>query len=369
MADIDEVECVVIGAGIVGLACAAAIAKSGHEVLVLEAENAIGMHSSSRNSEVIHAGLYYEPGSLKAELCRRGKEQLYRYADERGIPHRRTGKLIVASSEEQIARLEEIKVNAAANGVNDLELISGSAARELEPAISCAAALLSPSTGIVDTHALMLALEGDLEAHGGMVVLQTPVIGAAIDTAGIDIEIGGGEPTKLRARHLINSAGLKAPDVARSIRGLDATAIPNAHFAIGHYYRLSGQSPCQRLIYPLPEPGGLGIHLTIDLGGQAKFGPDLRWIDRIDYAFDDSRFERFLAAIREYLPDIAADRLAPDYTGIRPKIAGPGAPATDFRIDVGASQNDTSVINLFGIESPGLTASLAIADHVVGLLT
>ncbi|MGP1281362.1 MAG: NAD(P)/FAD-dependent oxidoreductase, partial [Parasphingopyxis sp.] len=339
------------------------------EVLVLEAENAIGMHSSSRNSEVIHAGIYYEPGSLKAELCRRGKEQLYRYAAERGIPHHRTGKLVVASSSDQVFRLEEIKANAVANGIHDLELISGSAVRELEPAISCTAALLSPSTGIIDTHAFMLALEGDLEAHGGMVVLQTPVIGATIGAAGIEVEIGGAEPTKLRAHHLVNCGGLKAPQVARSIRGLEATSIPTAYFAIGHYYRLSGQSPCQRLIYPLPEPGGLGIHLTVDLGGQAKFGPDLRWIDWIDYAFDDSRFENFLAAIREYLPDIAADRLAPDYTGIRPKIVGPGAPAADFRIDVEVPNPGASVINLFGIESPGLTASLAVADHVAGLLT
>lgn len=364
----ENVECIVVGAGVVGLACAAAIARSGREVLVLEAENAIGTHTSSRNSEVIHAGIYYEPGSLKAEFCRRGKQQLYAYAKDRGIPLRNTGKLIVACSQEQVVKLEAIRRNAIANDVMDLELLTQAETHRLEPAVACHSALLSPSTGIIDSHAYMLALAGELEAHGGMIALQTPVSGCAVSDSGIFVETGGKDPTRLRARHLINCAGLMAPAVARSIRGLKENSVPQAHYAIGHYYRLGGRSPCQRPVYPLPEPGGLGIHLTVDLGGQAKFGPDVRWIDKIDYSFDDSRFADFVSAIRTYLPELPVDRLAPDYTGIRPKIVGAGQPAADFRIDEAQVHGGRGVVNLFGIESPGLTASLAIADYVADLV-
>lgn len=364
----DQVECVVVGGGVVGLACAAAIARSGREVLVLEAENAIGTHTSSRNSEVIHAGIYYEPGSLKAELCRRGKQMLYAFAKDRGIPFRNTGKLIVASSPEQIAKLEAIRRNAIANHVTDLEMLTKPEANRLEPVVVCEAALISPSTGIIDSHALMLALLGELETHGGAIALQTAVLNCAIDEAGIIVTTGGEDAMRLRTKHLVNCAGLMAPAVARSIKGLKGSSIPREHYAIGHYYRLSGRSPCQRLVYPLPEAGGLGIHLTVDLGGQAKFGPDVRWIDDIDYSFDNSRFEEFVTAIRAYLPELCAEQLAPDYTGIRPKIAGAGQPSADFRIDGEEIHGGPGVVNLFGIESPGLTASLAIGEYVAGML-
>lgn len=364
----DEVECIVIGAGVVGLACAAAIARSGHEVLVLEAESAIGTHTSSRNSEVIHAGIYYEPASLKAEFCRRGKQQLYAFAADRGIASRNTGKLIVACSPEQVSKLEAIRCNAIANDVNDLKLLTQSEVARLEPEVACHAALLSPSTGIIDSHAYMLALQGELESYGGMIVLQTRVSSCEIDEQGIIVTTGGENAMPLRTRYLVNCAGLMATEVARSIKGMKASSIPQARFAIGHYYRLGGRAPCERLVYPLPEPGGLGIHLTVDLAGQAKFGPDVRWIESIDYSFDDSRFEDFLAAIKTYLPGIAFDRLAPDYTGIRPKIEEAGQIANDFRIDGEEVHGGRGVVNLFGIESPGLTASLAIGDYVAEML-
>lgn len=364
----DNVECVVVGAGVVGLACAAAIARSGKEVLVLESENAIGTQSSSRNSEVIHAGIYYQPGSLKAELCRKGKHQLYAFAKERGIPFRNTGKLVVAGSEEQVGKLKALKRNAVANDVTDLELLSKSQVKKLEPAIKCEAALLSPSTGIVDSHAFMLALSGELEAHGGMIVLKTRVKACDLQDDDIVVQIGNENESQVRARYLVNCAGLAAPAVAQTMRGIDARSIPSSYYAIGHYYRLCGRSPCQRLVYPLPEPGGLGIHLTVDLGGQARFGPDVRWIDKIDYSFDDSRFDEFVSAIQAYLPDLPSDRLSPDYTGIRPKIADAGQPATDFRIDGEEVHGGRGVINLYGIESPGLTASLAIGDYVANML-
>jgi L-2-hydroxyglutarate oxidase LhgO len=364
----DEIECIVIGAGVVGLACAAAIARSGREVLVLEAENAIGTHTSSRNSEVIHAGIYYEPGSLKAELCRRGNHQLYAYAKDRGIPFLNTGKLIVACSEGQVNKLEAIRRNAIANDVDDIELMTPQEANRLEPAVTCNAALFSPSTGIIDSHAYMLALAGELEAYGGMIGLQTRVSTCDLSEDRIIVTTGGENALRLNARHVINCAGLMAPAVARSMKGLKENSVPQTHYAIGHYYRLTGRSPCQRPVYPLPEPGGLGIHLTVDLGGQAKFGPDVRWIDKIDYSFDDSRFGEFVSAIQAYLPELQADRLAPDYTGIRPKIVGAGQPAADFRIDGAEVHGCCGVVNLFGIESPGLTASLAIGDHVADLV-
>lgn len=364
----DETECIVIGAGVVGLACAAAIARSGREVLVLEAEHAIGLHSSSRNSEVIHAGIHYQPGSLKAGLCRRGREQLYAFVEDRGIGFRKTGKLIVAITPEQVGALEAIRRNACANGVADLRLLSRPEANALEPAVACEEALLSPSTGIIDSHAYLLALLGEIEAHGGMVVLRTSVLGGEAGENGIVVTTGGDGTMRLKARYLVNCAGLMAPALARSIRGLRPDSIPTPRFAIGHYYRLAGSSPCAMPVYPLPEPGGLGIHLTVDLGGQARFGPDVRWIDGIDYAFDNSRFEEFVAAIRTYLPDLSAEQLAPDQTGIRPKIVGPGEPAADFVIAGEEVHGARGIVNLFGIESPGLTASLAIGDHVAAML-
>jgi L-2-hydroxyglutarate oxidase LhgO len=355
---------VIVGAGVVGLACGAALARAGREVLVLEAADRIGTQTSSRNSEVIHAGIYYPSGSLKAELCRRGKAQLYAYAKERGIPHRQTGKMIVATSEDQVSHLERIAGNAAANNVTDLRFLTAREAGALEPMVRCHSALLSPSTGIIDSHALMLALQGDIEADGGMIVCNTPVTRCVVTDGGFLLETGGEQSARLKTRCLVNCAGLKAQDFAHTIRGLDTAFVPTRHFAIGHYYRLQGRSPCDRLIYPVPVDGGLGIHLTLDLGGQARFGPDVRWIDDIDYSFDDSLKAEFVTAIRNYLPDIQEDQIAPDYTGIRPKISGPGEPPADFRIDGPGFHGIANLVNLFGIESPGLTSSLAIGELI-----
>ena len=360
----EHVDCIVIGAGVVGLACAAALARSGREVFVLEAEHAIGLHASSRNSEVIHAGIYYEPGSLKARLCREGRDLLYAYAAERGIAHRRIGKMIVATSPAQLGALDLIRERAMANGVHDLEWLTPGEASTMEPAVRAEKALHSPSTGIIDSHALMLALEGDLANAGGKVVLGTKVASVRAGSGGFVIETEGQSSEPVRTRTLINSGGFSAVQLASRIAGLAATAVPEQHLAIGHYYRLDGPSPCARLVYPVPEPGGLGVHLTLDLAGQARFGPDVRWIDQPDYAFDDSRRQSFVSAIQTYLPDIGADRLVPDYTGIRSKISGPGQAAADFWIAGPEGHGVPGLVNLFGIESPGLTSSLAIAAHV-----
>jgi len=364
----ENVDCIVIGAGVVGLACAAALAAAGREVLVLEKEAGTGCETSSRNSEVIHAGIYYSPGSLKARLCRDGKERLYSYCSERRVPHRRLGKLIVAASHEQCAKLAIIEQNAVANGVTDLTWISMREMRVIEPELAGVGALRSPSTGIVDSRALMRALEADLATYGGMVALKTPVLrGSCLDRR-IILNVGGEEPTSLVARSVINCAGLHAPLLAKRIEGLAADAIPNPFYAKGHYYHLSGQIPFKHLIYPVPEEGGLGVHLTLDLAGQARFGPDVTWTDAPDYSFDDSRRECFIAAVRSYYPALNPEQLYPAYTGIRPKLVGPGRGEQDFRIEGEAVHGVAGLVNLFGIESPGLTACLAIADHVVSLL-
>ncbi|GEO01623.1 hypothetical protein NSE01_34550 [Novosphingobium sediminis] len=365
----ERVDCVVIGAGVVGLACAAALAAAGREVLVLEKAALIGSETSSRNSEVIHAGIYYPPGSLKARLCRAGKARLYAYCAARGVPHRQLGKIIVAASAAQEDRLAAIRANAAANEVTDLEWLSAADIARLEPEVRGHRALFSPSTGIVDSHALMLALEGDLGTNGGMVVLGAEVDGGRCEADGIHLAIGGAEPMDLVARTVINCAGLHAPALAARLSGLPSQHVPQAFYAKGHYFRLSGRAPFVHLVYPVPEAGGLGIHLTLDLGGQAKFGPDVMWIDAPDYSFDASRLERFVAAIRTYYPGLDAEKLHPDYTGIRPKIVGPGVPDADFRIEDVRVHGVPGLVNLFGIESPGLTASLAIADLVAGLVT
>jgi len=364
----EAVDCVIIGAGVVGLACGAALAAAGREVLVLEKENGIGTETSSRNSEVIHAGIYYRPGSLKARLCREGRDRLYDYCSVRGVPHRRIGKMIVATSEDQIGKLEALYANARANGVTDLAWLSRSDACSLEPALACTGALCSPSTGIIDSRSLMLALEGDLTSRGGIVVLNAPVLSGSADGEEIRLAVGGDEPAELRARTLINCAGLHAPALAASIAGLAREHVPAAFYAKGHYYRMLGKAPFSHLIYPVPQDGGLGVHLTLDLGAQARFGPDVQWIPGIDYAFDDHRREEFIAAIRDYYPSFDEDRIQPDYTGIRPKLAGAGSGEQDFRIEGEAVHGVRGLVNLFGIESPGLTASLAIADYVVRLV-
>lgn len=364
----DSVEAVVIGAGVVGLAIAKALAESGREVVVLEAEEAIGTHTSSRNSEVIHAGIYYPKDSMKARACIAGKQRLYEYCVERGIPHARCGKLIVATAEAQIPELQALQQKAHANGVTDVVWMSREQATALEPALHCAAALYSPSTGIIDSHALMLAYLGDAERAGAMLALKSPLLHAHSRDGGFELEVGGAEPLRLAARLLVNSAGLTAPSVARRIEGLDANFVPRELYAKGNYYSLAGKAPFSRLIYPVPEPGGLGVHITLDLGGQARFGPDVEWVERIDYQVDPARSARFYAAIRRYWPGLPDGALAPGYSGIRPKISGPQEPAADFVIQGPAEHGVAGLVNLYGIESPGLTASLALADDVAALL-
>ncbi|BEP48439.1 MULTISPECIES: NAD(P)/FAD-dependent oxidoreductase [Variovorax] len=363
----DELDCAVIGGGVVGLAVARALALAGREVVVLEAEGAIGTGTSSRNSEVIHAGIYYPQGSLKARLCVEGKEALYDYAAERGVPHRRCGKLIVATSAEQVAQLEVIRAKAAANGVGDLVLLTAQQAMALEPQLHCVAALHSPSTGIVDSHALMLSLLGDLENAGGMLALKSPIARAECGRDAIVLVAEDG--TALRCNTVVNAAGLLAPELARRFEGLPSAAVPTAYFAKGSYFTLSGRAPFSRLVYPVPEPGGLGVHLTIDLGGQAKFGPDVQWVQSADdLVVDPARGHGFYAEVRKYWPALPDGALIPGYAGMRPKISGPDEPARDFMIDGPESHGVHGLVNLFGIESPGLTSSLAIGRYVERLL-
>jgi L-2-hydroxyglutarate oxidase LhgO len=364
---VDQVDCVVIGAGVVGLAVARALALQGREVMVLESQDGIGTGTSSRNSEVIHAGIYYPPGSLKAQLCVRGRALLYAYCAQRGVGHSRCGKLIVATSSAQVAQLEGIRAKAAANGVCDLVLLSREEALAMEPNLSCVAALHSPGTGIVDSHALMLALQGDLENAGGMVVLNSPLLHAVCSPYGIELTAVDG--TRLLARTVVNAAGLLAPQLASRFEGLAAQHVPRAYFAKGNYFTLSGRSPFGRLIYPVPEVAGLGVHLTIDLGGQAKFGPDVQWVDSPDdLVVDARRGEAFYAQVRKYWPGLPDGALVPGYSGIRPKVSGPSEAAADFIIQGPAVHGVAGLVNLFGIESPGLTSSLAIGEMVAQLL-
>ncbi|MCX7891421.1 MAG: NAD(P)/FAD-dependent oxidoreductase [Burkholderiales bacterium] len=365
---VETLDAVVIGAGVVGLAVARALAYAGREVVVLEAAGAIGTGTSSRNSEVIHAGIYYPPGSLKARLCVAGKHALYRYCAERGVPFANCGKLIVATSPEQLPDLERLRAQAEANGVRDLARLASAEAASLEPAVRCVGALHSPSTGIVDSHALMLALAADAESAGAAIVFMSPVEGGAAGPQGIELAVGGAEPVRVRARSVVNSAGLDAPRVARSITGIPPETIPPAYFCKGNYYTLAGRSPFSRLVYPVPESAGLGVHVTIDLAGQARFGPDVEWVDAIDYDVDPRRADAFYAAIRRYWPDLPDGALAPGYAGIRPKIHAPGEPARDFLVQGPREHGVPGLVNLFGIESPGLTASLAIGEHVARLL-
>jgi L-2-hydroxyglutarate oxidase LhgO len=360
----ETVDTVVIGAGVVGLAVARSLARVGREVIVLEAAEAFGTETSSRNSEVIHAGIYYPPGSLKARLCVAGKEALYRYCSERGIAHRRCGKIIVATAEAQLPALERIRAQAEANGVGDLRRIGPDEVAALEPEVRCVGALLSPSTGIVDSHGLMVALLGEAETHGAMLALKSPVIGAAVRGDGIALDVGGDEPMRIHARTVVNSAGLHAPRVARAIAGLPAEHVPPSYLCKGNYYSLTGRTPFSHLVYPVPEAAGLGVHATLDLAGQARFGPDVEWIDRIDYTVDARRADSFYAAIRAYWPGLRDGALSPGYSGIRPKIQAPGEPARDFVIAGPRNHGVPGLVNLFGIESPGLTACLAIGDRI-----
>ena len=364
----DEVECVVVGAGVLGLAVARALALAGREAVVVERAPTIGFETSSRNSEVIHSGIYYPKDSLKARACVAGRARLYRYCEEHGVPYARLGKLIVAAREEEIPALEKIAAAGQANGVLDLEWLDGAMARRLEPELSCVAAILSPSTGIIDSHALMLAYQGEAEAMGAIVALRTPVVAARATNRGFELRLGGAAPATLFCRALVNSAGLAAPAFARAIDGMPREHVPPAYFCRGVYFTLSGRAPFRRLVYPVPEPGGLGVHITLDLAGQARFGPDVEWIDGIDYAVDPRRGDKFYASIRRYWPRLEDGRLQPGYAGIRPKISGPGEPAADFIVQGPESHGVPRLVNLFGIESPGLTAALALADEAVAKL-
>jgi len=364
---LDKVDCIVIGAGVVGLAVARALALKGREVMVLDAANAIGTGTSSRNSEVIHAGIYYPQGSLKAQLCVAGKQMLYDYCAKRGIGYSRCGKLIVATHESQLVQLQGIIAKAAANGVHDLLLLSREQALAMEPQLECVAAIHSPSTGIVDSHALMLSLQGDIENAGGFVVLNTAV--SQLIVAPTALEVIASDGTELAANTVVNAAGLNAPQVARRIKGLDARHVPPTFWAKGNYFTLAGKSPFSRLIYPVPEAAGLGVHLTIDLGGQAKFGPDVQWVESPDdLLVDAARGDAFYAEVRKYWPGLKDGTLQAGYAGIRPKLQGPGAAAGDFVIQGQAIHGVPGLVNLFGIESPGLTSSLAIGERVSQML-
>lgn len=355
----ERVECIVLGAGVVGLAVAARLAQAGHEVLVLEQHDCIGSETSSRNSEVIHAGIYYPAGSAKARLCVRGKVLLYAYCERFDVPHARCGKLIVATHDGQLDTVRGYISKAADNGVSDLEWLSAEAVNALEPEVRTVGGVFSPSTGIIDSHAFMLSLQGELEAAGGMVALQTPVTRVEHH----DPTVVHADGYSIAADWFINCAGLSAPRFAADVPGA-----PQAYYAKGHYYAYAGKQPFSRLVYPVAEQGGLGVHVTMDLAGQVKFGPDVRWIEEIDYSFDHSHFKEFVAAISAYYPAVDAARLHPSYTGIRPKIAPAGAGFADFRIEAEPQHGVPGRINLLGIESPGLTASLAIAEEVASLI-
>ena len=368
----ERIGAVVIGAGVVGLACARTLAQRGIDTVILEQHDTFGSETSVRNSEVIHAGLYYPTGSLKAELCVAGRHLLYEFCASHGVSHRRCSKLIVATSAAQESRLHALLRQGENNGVDDLQLLGGAEAHTLEPGLRCSAALLSPSTGIIDSHGLMLALLGDAERAGATLAVRSPLRAGTLADDGLVLEVGGQEATRFKAGIMINAAGLGAVRVARSLAGFPASRIPLAFYAKGNYFTLAGRAPFARLIYPLPEPGGLGVHLTLDLGGQARFGPDVEWLPHsstdptkaMDYSVDPARADAFYAEIRHYWPGLPDGALAPAYAGIRPKIVGPGDPAADFLIQGPEAHGILGLVNLFGIESPGLTASLAIAERV-----
>ncbi len=358
----------VIGAGVIGLAAARAAALAGHEVIVAEAADAIGTGISSRNSEVIHAGMYYPADSLRALHCTRGRRMLYAYCASHGVAHRKCGKLIVATNAAEVAKIELIHAQGLRNGVEGLRLIDGAEARTLEPALSCIAALHSPETGIIDGHAFMLALCGDLEDHGARIAFATPVKQLSHTPRKWQLHFGGSEPGTLEVDAVVNSAGLGAQALARRTQGYPAERIPPLVLAKGNYFSYAGRPVFSRLIYPVPVDGGIGIHVTLDLAGRMRFGPDVEWVEREDYAVDPARAESFYARIRTYWPDLPDHSLVPDYSGIRPKLTGPGEPAADFMIDGPAHHGLPGLVHLFGIESPGLTSALSLAEQVVAYL-
>jgi L-2-hydroxyglutarate oxidase LhgO len=364
-----DVETIVVGAGVVGLAIARALALDGQEVLVLEQHGLIGTETSSRNSEVIHAGIYYPPGSLRARLCVKGKQKLYRFCADNGVPHRRCEKLVVATDEDQLPKLKAIQATAAENGVGDLVHLTSEEARRLEPAVRCVAALRSPSTGVIDSHGLMLALQGHAEAHGVQVVLNTRV--SRLRAAGprlFALDTAGDSAGAVTCRNLVVAAGLHGSKLARTLNYPSAYQPPETYYARGQYYALEGPSPFSRHIYPIPHGAWLGLHATVDLSGRCKFGPDIEWIPDIDYRFQPAKLEKFLASIRSYYPGLDPGRLHDDYTGIRPKLYREGEPVPDFTFHAEREHGLPGLVMLFGIESPGLTAALAIGDHAAQLL-
>ena len=364
-----ELDAVVIGGGVVGLAVARALALAGRDVTLLEAEAQLGSHSSSRNSEVIHAGIYYPQGSFKARACVAGRNALYDYCERRGVAHSRIGKLIVATRDDEIPTLERLKLHAEANGVHDLRWLDHAEVFALEPEITAVRGLFSPSTGIIDSHGYMSALRQDAEGANADVVLSTPVLGGRVTNSGFELEIGGHDPVTAACRTVVNSAGLRAQEVARAIVGVPVSTIPPQHFAKGHYFVLAGRAPFRHLVYPVPVPGGLGVHLTLDLAGQARFGPDVSWLDSVDYTFDERREGSFYEAIRRYYPALADGSLLPGYTGIRPKLGDAASGTQDFLLQGPKSHGVPQLLNLYGIESPGLTASLALAEYVLAELS
>jgi L-2-hydroxyglutarate oxidase LhgO len=365
-----DIDTIVIGAGAVGLAIAKSIASAGRDVLVLEQHDSIGAEVSSRNSEVIHAGLYYPPGSKRAEFCVAGKHHLYAFCRENGVAFDACGKLLIATADDQIAKLKSIAATAEKNGVHDLTWLTAAEARALEPELSCIAAILSPSTGILDSHGFMVALEGHITSHGGQVVLETPVERIELQSSGlITCETGGSNPGRVTAKTVIVSAGLHASKLARTINFNARYVVPETYYAKGQYYALSGPSPFKRHIYPTPVGAWLGLHATVDLGGRCKFGPDIEWIPEIDYSFEPEKLTQFLDAIRSYYPALDVSKLHADYTGIRPKLYREGEPVPDFFIHDRRDHGVDGLVLLYGIESPGLTSSLAIGAHVAGLVT
>jgi L-2-hydroxyglutarate oxidase LhgO len=371
---VHDVDVVVIGAGAVGLACAAAFARTGADVLVLEAAGGIGSGVSSRNSEVVHGGMYYPTGSARHRLCVEGRRKLYAYLDARGVAYRKYGKLIVATTEAEIPQIEAIHRRGIDNGVEGLELIDAAAVARLEPALTCVAAIVSPETGVLDSHGYMLGLQGEIEDAGGAIAFNAPVLRVTLRADGFAVDVGGAEGARITCRRLVNSAGLGATAIAHRIEGLDAAHIPHLTLAKGNYFSCPGRPTVSRLIYPAPVEGGLGVHVTLDLAGQMRFGPDVEWLDetdpaRVDYRVDPRRADSFYAAIRRYWPGLPDGALTPDYSGCRPKISARGEPAQDFRLDGPERHGLPGLVNLFGIESPGLTSSPAIAAAVLALLT
>jgi L-2-hydroxyglutarate oxidase LhgO len=368
MSVIENIECTVIGAGAVGLAIARALALQGREVIILESESSIGTGTSSRNSEVIHAGIYYETGSLKAELCVKGKSVLYEYCKTRGVPFKRCGKMIVATHNGQIDRLKTLQQKAIDNNVTDLIWQDQKATLKMEPALSATASLFSPSTGLIDSHALMLSYQGEAEANGTVIAYNTPVLSGTIIKSGILLHAGGKMPTTIKSKYVFNCGGLNAQKIAASLKGFPSEHIPETHYAKGNYFSLNDKNPFTHLIYPIPEEAGLGVHLTLDLGGQARFGPDVEWIDKVNYNVDPSRGTKFYDAIRDYWPGLRDNTLIPGYSGIRAKLKGKGNPPMDFVFSGPESHGVQGLVNLFGIESPGLTSSLLIADKAIKCL-